>query len=316
MMVDKKKVLVNETGGFKGKTFSLEWLKTEWTLLIGWLRTRPAAFKAMSKKQKWLTGWITGFVVLVMVLSLGGARLISNAVVFYRLDEDVKAFLRDHKCVLPPSGSIHDTGHFGNLRWRVLYNNEKTPESQLALGTTWVDAVTNNSACVELEFLHVEDVIFEYPDERDAPENRTLGMIAECRVVRILARRDEETTNTLKEGDIITVSQCASTRFQYGATPPIQPGDRAIFFISPTTKLDRLYNFRYLSEYCEYNINQLSILVYIAATKSPLGSEDIPDFTTLYKKLDYLGIDFTGKNISDYAKLVQEKFDETEFIID
>ena len=300
---------------WEDRVLVLDWLKTGWTALIGWLKTRPAVFKAMSKKRKWLTGGIAGAtVVLLVVIILSGVWLVNRTA-------NVNAYLRDHECALPPLGSIHDTGRDGGLRWRVLYPDEETPDVgpyrySGGIPVPWVETIAMSSAVAELEFLHAKDVVFEYTKEGlDKSSNRVLYMVAECKAVRILARRDEETTNTLKEGDIITVAIAASTRFKYNLTPPIHFGDRAIFFILPTALENKATVVNTLGECCEYSVNAFSRRVNIPVANSLRGNA-IADFTALdeYFKIYKINSNFAGKSMEVFGEAMQEQFDKTKFV--
>jgi hypothetical protein len=104
---------------------------------------------------------------------------------------------------------------------------------------------------VEVEFLHLRDVVnganvedimppsrlkSMTPEEIETSNelNRSFALLSECRVVRVLTKRDGEAdVAQLQKGDIITLAISASSRHRYMAAPQVSIGDRAILDVNP-----------------------------------------------------------------------------------
>ena len=301
-------------------------------------KMRWKVFIGKKHRKQWLIGGMT--IAIAAGLVLGSVFGIPAIKRYHSFDEllqdpfieaDIPAFIANHECALPEEGY-----EYKGPPWRILrtdeepQRNDRYPYDGQDNATNWEFAIKRSSVAVEVEFLHFRDAVSggdvrdylppeilktKTPEEIEAynEQNRSFTLLSECRVVRVLAKRENEAdVEQLQKGDIITLAVKASSRHRYLAAPQISVGDRAVFLLFPTHHLGNSHKIAVLyRNFCDYMSADCSSF-YIPMVKKIDGSI-VPDYTSLDQTLKRKGLwdRCAGMNITQFALWIDGWFRRT-----
>lgn len=237
----------------------------------------------------------------------------------------LNGFVFDHKCQLPRAGSVYKVVYSdpdpkrGDVIYRALCRSEPTPpdcdypwilEDYEGEFTPAQGMGYNITALCEVEYLHIVNCVQESTGEDyRASQYKQLFTLMECRVIRVLAEREDMMETPLREGDVITVFQRGNSKVQYFNTAPYKEGERAVLGILPAT----YWTDRSPDQLRVYN-SQYRAMHSVPVAVGEDGEETVKGFTGFLLRNSFQPLDPDRPALDQLGEFVQRNMDTREFV--